>query len=209
MANLWDAARAWVQERLDQSASASDVRIKVESPAAAPSAVSPPSSLRSSMSKDAGGDGASSSASAPSRRSVRFSELLGARSPDVNAAKAALQELLSQTVPVHLISTPFSVQAGYDKAAEVKADNHNPPHMFCYNPNTDAPQDSGGGWLDSWMRVCKHTKETQGTVYIVFNRAKNGQFGLGKHKGWFDGQAQGGEVQLAETLGCTISWVGY
>ena len=23
------------------------------------------------------------------------------------------------------------------------------------------------------------------------------------------GQAQGGEVELAETLGCTISWVGY
>ena len=128
---------------------------------------------------------------------------------DDPAKEAALQQLLKQTVPVHLISTPYSVPAGFAKAAEVKADNHNPPHMFCYNPNTDAPQDSGGGWLASWMRVCEHTKKTQGTVYIVFNRAKNGQFGDGKYKGWFDGQAQAGEVRLAETLGCTISWVGY
>ena len=66
-------------------------------------------------------------------------------SADNQAKEAALQLLLEQTVPVHLISTPYSVPAGYDRAAEVKADNHNPPHTFCYNPNTDAPQDGGGG----------------------------------------------------------------
>ena len=132
------------------------------------------------------------------------------RSCDIDSAKqAALQRLLAETVPVHLISTPYSVQAGFAKAAEVKADNHNPPHMFCYNPNTDAPQDGGGGWMASWFRVCKHTRETQGTVYVVFNRTRNGKYGDGEYTGWFDGQAQGGEVLLAESLGCTISWVGY
>ena len=112
-------------------------------------------------------------------------------------------------MPVHLISTPYSVKPGFDKAAEIKEDNHNPPHAYCYNPNTDAPQDAGGGWLNSWIKVCKHTKKTKGTVYVVFNRKKNAKFGDGKYKGWFDGQAQGGEVELAETLECTISWVGY
>ena len=63
--------------------------------------------------------------------------------------------------------------------------------------------------MNSWIRVCKHTKETKGTVFVVYNRAKNGKYGDGKYKGWFDGQAQGGEVELAETLGCTVSWVGY
>ena len=114
-----------------------------------------------------------------------------------------------QTVPVHLISTPYSALAGVAKAAEVKDNNHNPPRVWCYNPNTDAPQDAGGGWLSSWFKVCKRTKETKGKVYIVYKRAKNGPYGEGKYKGWFDGQAQGGEVELAETLGCTISWVGY
>ena len=132
-----------------------------------------------------------------------------ASSLDDPAKEAALQQLLAQTAPVHLISTPYSVPAGFAKAAEVKADNHNPPHMFCYNPNTDAPQDAGGGWLNSWIKVCKHTKKTHGTVYVVFNRKKNAKFGDGKYKGWFDGQAQGGEVELAETLECTSSWVGY
>ena len=99
--------------------------------------------------------------------------------------------------------------AGYAKAAEVKADNHNPPHMFCYNPNTDSPQDAGGGWLKSWIKVCERTKQTQGTVFVVFNRAKNGRYGEGKYENWFDGQAQAGEVQLAESLGCTIKWVDY
>ena len=123
--------------------------------------------------------------------------------------QAALERLLQVTVPVHLISTPFSVRAGFDKARETKEDNHNPPHSYCYNPNTDSPQDAGGGWLQSWIKVCKRTKQTNGTVYVVFNRRKNGNYGDGKYKGWFDGQAQGGEVELAETLGCTISWVGY
>ena len=70
--------------------------------------------------------------------------------------------------PVHLISTPFSVAAGYAKAEEVKADNHDPPRQYCYNPNTDAPQESGGGWMASWFRVCEKTRETKGTVFIVF-----------------------------------------
>ena len=128
---------------------------------------------------------------------------------DDPAKEAALQQLLAQTVPVHLISTPYSVTAGSARAAEVKADNHNPPHTFCYNPNTDAPQEAGGGWMASWLRVCKRTKETQGTVHVVYNRAKNGQFGEGEYLGWFDGQAQAGEVRLAKRLGCNISWVGY
>ncbi|KOO25749.1 hypothetical protein Ctob_006826, partial [Chrysochromulina tobinii] len=113
------------------------------------------------------------------------------------------------TVPVHLISAPYEVRAGYDKAREIKEDNHNPPHSYCYNPNTDSPQDAGGGWLQSWIKVCKRTKQTNGTVYVVFNRRKNGNYGDGKYKGWFDGQAQGGELELAETLNCTISLVGY
>ena len=128
---------------------------------------------------------------------------------DDPAKEAALQQLLAQTAPVHLISTPFSVPAGFAKAAEVKADNHNPPHTFCYNPNTDAPQDAGGGWLNSWVRVCERTKETQGTVFVVYNRAKNAKYGNGEYTGWFDGQAQGGEVLVAKRLGCAISWVGY
>ena len=57
--------------------------------------------------------------------------------------------------------------------------------------------------------MCKRTKQTHGTVYVVFNRNKNGKFGDGKYKGWFDGQAQGGEVEFAEKQGCTISWLGY
>ena len=123
--------------------------------------------------------------------------------------QAALERLLQVTVPVHLISAPYEVRAGYDKAREIKEDNHNPPHSYCYNPNTDSPQDAGGGWLQSWIKVCKRTKQTNGTVYVVFNRRKNGRYGDGKYKGWFDGQAQGGELELAETLNCTISFVGY
>ena len=131
------------------------------------------------------------------------------KEPSEAEKQAALERLLQVTVPVHLISTPYSVRAGFDKARETKEDNHNPPHSYCYNPNTDSPQDAGGGWLQSWMKVCKRTKQTNGTVYVVFNRRKTGNYGDGKYKGWFDGQAQGGEVELAETLGCTISWVGY
>ena len=123
--------------------------------------------------------------------------------------QAALERLLQATVPVHLISTPYEVRAGLDKAREIKEDNHNPPHSYCYNPNTDSPQDAGGGWLQSWIKVCKRTKQTNGTVYVVFNRRKTGNYGDGKYKGWFDGKAQGGEVELAETLNCTISLVGY
>jgi hypothetical protein len=120
-----------------------------------------------------------------------------------------LEELLGVTVPVHLISTPYSVPAGYAKAAEIKEDNHNPPHTYCYNPNADAPQDAGGGWMASWFRVCDRTKATNGTVFVVYNRKKDGKFGDGKYKGWFDGQAQQGELEQATRLGCTISWVGY
>ena len=123
--------------------------------------------------------------------------------------QAAHERLLQVTVPVHLISTPFSGRAGFDKARETKEDNHNPPHSYCYNPNTDSPQDAGGGWLQSWIKVCKRPKQTNGTVYVEFNRRKNGNYGDGKYKGWFDGQAQGGELELAETLNCTISFVGY
>ena len=125
------------------------------------------------------------------------------KEPSEAEKQAELERLLQVTVPVHLISTPYSVRAGFDKARVTKEDNHNPPHSYCYNPNTDSPQDAGGGWLQSWIKVCKRT------VYVVFNRRKNGNYGDGKYKGWFDGQAQGGEVELAETLGCTISWVGY
>ena len=78
--------------------------------------------------------------------------------------QAALERLLQVTVPVHLISTPYSVRVGFDKARETKEDNHNPPHSYCYNPNTDSPQDAGGGWLQSWIKVCKRTKQTNGTV---------------------------------------------
>ena len=111
--------------------------------------------------------------------------------------------------PVHLISTPFKSKAGREKAAETKAKNHLPPHVYCYDPNTDAPQDSGGGWMASWFRVCEKTRQTNGTVHVVYNIEKNAKYGDGIYKGWFDGTAQMGEVEEAIRLGCTISWVGY
>ena len=122
----------------------------------------------------------------------------------------ALQQLLSVTdAPVHLISTPYVVPAGAAMAQAVKDENHDPPHKFCYNPNSDAPQDAGGGWLSSWIEVCGKTKESSGTVYIVYNSEKTGAFGEGVNQGYFDGQAQQGEYKLATQLGCNIEWRGY
>lgn len=128
-----------------------------------------------------------------------------------NAAKSeALERLLSVCeAPVSLISTPYSVEAGFALAQAIKCENNNPPERFCYNPNTDAPQDAGGGWMDSWMRVCEHTKKTNGTVFIVYNAAKDGAYGTGDYQGCFDGQAQQGELKLATLLGCNIEWKGY
>jgi len=123
--------------------------------------------------------------------------------------KANLTTLLSVAVPVHLISTPFRVEQGVAAAQVVKDKNHAPPERYCYNPNTDAPQDEGGGWLQSWMRVCKKTKETGGTVFMVFNQEKDGAYGDGEYKGCFDGQAQQGELELATLHGCPVEWVGY
>ena len=94
-------------------------------------------------------------------------------------------------------------------ARSIKETNHDPPRTYCYNPNTDAPQDAGGGWMASWFRVCDRTKLTNGTVFIIFNQEKNGPFGDGEHKGYFDGQAQMGELEMAMRLQCNIEWVGY
>ena len=43
----------------------------------------------------------------------------------------------------------------------------------------------------------------------MYNKKKDGVFGDNQYKGCFDGQAQGGEVWLAEKLKCNISWHGY
>ena len=67
----------------------------------------------------------------------------------------------------------------------------------------------GGGWLDSWVSVCKVVKATNGTVFILHNAAKRGKFGDGEFAGYFDGQAQGGELKLAQTLECRIQFVPY
>ena len=140
-------------------------------------------------------------------------ELQQCTTPEQPAAEAELtarlENLMQAQVPVHLISTPFSVAAGYAKANEVKADNHDPPRQYCYNPNTDAPQQGGGGWMASWFRVCEKTRETKGTVFIVYNRSRTGRYGDGDHTGCFDGQAQQGELEQATRLQCTIAWVGY
>ena len=129
---------------------------------------------------------------------------------DDQAKKEALERLLSASdAPVNLISTPFSVETGAALAQAIKCENHNPPQRFCYNPNTDAPQDAGGGWLQSWIKVCQHTKKTAGTVFIVHNAQKDGAYGTGEHRGCFDGQAQQGELELATLLRCNIEWKGY
>ena len=115
----------------------------------------------------------------------------------------------SASASPHLISTPFSVAAGYAKANEVKADNHFPPRQYCYNHNTDAPQQGGSGWMATWFRVCEKTRETKGTVFIVYNQSRTGRYGDGDHTRCFDGQAQQGELEQARRLKCTIAWVGY
>merc|ERR1712060_346440 len=110
---------------------------------------------------------------------------------------------------VNLISTPYSTCEGAAKAKEVKSANHRPPFTYCYNPNIDALQQEGGGWLDSWVEVCKKTVETKGTVFMVYNQKQAGLLGAGDCKGCFDGEAQQGELKVAMLLGCTIRWVGY
>ena len=124
--------------------------------------------------------------------------------------KKRLENLMQAQVPVHLISTPFSGSAaGYAKAKEIKDDNHDPPRQYCYNPNTDCPQQGGGGWMASWFRVCEKTRDTKGTVFIVYNRSKTGRYGDGEYTGCFDGTAQQGELEQAKRLQCTIARVGY
>jgi len=123
--------------------------------------------------------------------------------------EAALQDMLQAQKPIHLISTPFEQAQGRAKAEALKKEKHAPPGAFCYNPNVDAPQEGGGGWMASWFRVCDKTKETGGTVFIAHNGKKNGKFGDGSYKGWFDGSAQQGEVEQAQRIGCKIEFVPY
>ena len=63
--------------------------------------------------------------------------------------------------------------------------------------------------MASWFRVCEKTRETKGTVFIVFNRDRTGKYGDGEYTGCFDGQAQQGEFEQATRLQCTIAWIGY
>ena len=156
---------------------------------------------------------------------------------------AALHQLLNgpSNAPVHLISTPYEVVEGFNKAYDLKADHHKPPEQFCYNPNSDCPQEGGGGWMAQWFKVCDHassraaaphtvparskidwwvrapcvlqvcdrTLETHGTVFVVYNSARTGQYGEGDYAGKFDGQAQQGEVNYAKKNGCKLEWVEY
>lgn len=127
-----------------------------------------------------------------------------------NDKKAKLEELLGCQGVVHLISTPFNVTAGFNMAEKVKSEHHNPFRgEYCYNPNTDSPQDEGGGWLMGWQKVLDKTAATGGTVFIVHNSRANGKYGEGELKGWFDGQAQQGEHKMATDKGCKIVMCPY
>ena len=112
-----------------------------------------------------------------------------------------------EDAPVHIISTPHFSPAGVAKADEVKEQYEEPPRAHCYNPNTDCDQAGEDGWLQVWFNVCSVTKRTGGKVILVYNADGNGKYG----DGWFDGQAQVGELFYAQNvLGCTnIEWVGY
>lgn len=64
--------------------------------------------------------------------------------------------------------------------------------------------------MQTWFDMAKTTKATNGTLFMVYNGDKNGQYGEGEHAGWFDGQSQPGEYEYAREIGCTkIEWVPY
>ena len=95
--------------------------------------------------------------------------------------------------PVHIISTPYASPAGRAKAEGVKCQQESPPHSYCYNPNTDCDQTGQKGWLETWFKVLKVTKATQGKVFMLYNSDKRGKFG----HGLFDGMTQPGELSVA------------
>lgn len=122
-------------------------------------------------------------------------------------------KLLKTTAEVvHIISTPFSSDAGRSLARQIAGtmEKNGERTEFCYNPNEDCPQDPslGVSWLKSWMDICDNTVNTGGKVFVIFRSDRGGTYSCdAKGPGSLDGQAQEGEIKYADSKGCAIHWM--
>jgi len=119
-----------------------------------------------------------------------------------------------QAKVVNIISTPWITNPhGAAKAAATKAYHDNPAAgIYTFNPNTGLTaaaaahnlnqEQQGQKWLKLWTDVLKKTKQTRGTCFVM---AK----GSGKHDHVLEGNAQSGEVQVAELADVDIQYVYY
>jgi len=119
-----------------------------------------------------------------------------------------------QAKVVNIISTPWITNPhGAAKAAATKVYHDNPAAgIYTFNPNTGLTaaaaahnlnqEQQGQKWLKLWTDVLKKTKQTRGTCFVM---AK----GSGKHDHVLEGNAQSGEVQVAELADVDIQYVYY
>merc|ERR1712032_810765 len=108
------------------------------------------------------------------------------------------------------MGTPFQTpdMVGPNKAEEY-ARQIGPPD-FCFNPNTGlsdvarankwTKEQQEKKWLEAWTWVLKKVKKTGGNVYVMKKGGENGHL---------EGNAQPGEVNVAEVAEMNIVYVGY
>ena len=112
---------------------------------------------------------------------------------------------------VHIISTPFvSNKPAAMKAAATKITHDLPAAgVYVFNPNTGLKAsavfhgvDQSKRWLELWTRVARKVQETKGTCFVMAR-------GTCADDREIEGNAQHGEIQIAEGFGIPIEYVYY
>ena len=115
---------------------------------------------------------------------------------------------------VHIISTPWVTNVpGSNKAKATKMVHDNSDAgVYTFNPNTGlraaaaaegmTEEEQGKKWLQLWTNVCKKVQATGGTCFVM---AK----GTGPDDAVLEGNAQQGEVNVAELSRVNIEYVYY
>ena len=123
-------------------------------------------------------------------------------------------EQVETATTVHIISTPwFTNKPGSTMAIRTKNQYDNASAgVYTFNPNTGlraaaekegmSVEEQGKKWLQLWTGVCKKVKATNGTCFVM---AK----GSGPGDRTLEGNAQQGEVNVAELAGVKIEYVYY
>jgi len=126
-------------------------------------------------------------------------------------------EQVERATKVDIISTPFDEAnpvAGRKAAATKDFHDNAAAGIYTFNPNSGlkaaaearnmTPEEQGKKWLELWTKVAMKVQETGGTCFVIVKGT-----GPGPDDFVIEGNAQKGELNVAELAGIPIEYVKY